>query len=84
MKIETETPRVFLHPDGRMDRKNTAIYLGCAPKTLADWAMKGIGPKYVMLGGKAFYFVQDLDDGLPNSRGSEAALAWYRQGRSEC
>ena len=62
MKIETETPRVFLHPDGRMDRKNTAIYLGCAPKTLADWAMKGIGPKYVMLGGKAFYFVQDLDE----------------------
>ena len=62
MKIDTETPRVFLHPDGRMDRKNTAIYLGCAPKTLADWAMKGNGPKYVMLGGRAFYFVQDLDE----------------------
>ncbi len=73
MKIETETPRVFLHPDGRMDRKNTAIYLGCAPKTLADWAMKGIGPKYVMLGGKAFYFVQDLDEWIaeqPRIRGS--------------
>ena len=73
MKIETETPRVFLHPDGRMDRENTAIYLGCAPKTLADWAMKGIGPKYVMLGGKAFYFVQDLDEWIaeqPKIRGS--------------
>lgn len=73
MKIEIETPRVFLHPDGRMDRKNTAIYLGCAPKTLADWAMKGIGPKYMMLGGKAFYFVQDLDEWIaeqPRIRGS--------------
>lgn len=73
MKIETETPRVFLHPDGRMDRKNAALYLGCAPKTLADWAMKGIGPKYVMLGGKAFYFVQDLDEWIaeqPRIRGS--------------
>jgi len=44
-----------------MDRKNTAIYIGCAPKTLADWAMKGIGPEYIMLGGKTFYFIQDLD-----------------------
>jgi hypothetical protein len=78
MKIETETPRVFLHPDGRMDRKNTAIYLGCAPKTLADWAMKGIGPKYVMLGGKAFYFVQDLDEWIaeqPRIRGSARAAS---------
>lgn len=73
MKIETETPRVFLHPDGRMDRKNTALYLGCAPKTLADWAMKGIGPKYVMLGGRAFYFIQDLDEWIaeqPRIKGS--------------
>jgi hypothetical protein len=56
-----------------MDRKNTAIYLGCAPKTLADWAMKGIGPKYLMLGGRAFYFVQDLDAWIaeqPRIRGS--------------
>ena len=35
--------------------------------------MKGIGPKYVMLGGKAFYFVQDLDEWIaeqPRIRGS--------------
>ncbi len=52
---------VFVHPDGRIDRKGAAQYLGCSPKTLADWATKGIGPEYVMLGGKAFYFRVDLD-----------------------
>jgi len=61
MKVETETPRVFIHPDGRMNRKNTALYVGCSPKTLADWATKGIGPRYVMVGGRAFYFRHDLD-----------------------
>jgi hypothetical protein len=61
MRAEIETVRVFVHPDGRMDRKNAAIYLGCAPKTLADWATKGIGPRYVMVGGRVFYFQEDLD-----------------------
>lgn len=73
MNLDTETPRIFIHPDGRMDRKNTANYLGCAPKTLADWAMKGKGPKYILLGGKAFYFVADLDEWIaeqPKIRGT--------------
>ncbi|MGB0843935.1 MAG: helix-turn-helix transcriptional regulator [Alphaproteobacteria bacterium] len=61
MQPISETPRLFVHPDGRMDRKNAAIYLGCAPKTLADWAMKGKGPSYLKLGGKIFYFTKDLE-----------------------
>jgi hypothetical protein len=61
MAIDIETPRVFIHPDGRMDRKNSATYVGCAPKTMADWATKGIGPPYVLVGGRAFYFQSDLD-----------------------
>ena len=61
MQTEVEIMRVFIHPDGRLDRKNTAIYVGCAPKTLADWATKGIGPKYLMVGGRCFYFKDDLD-----------------------
>ena len=58
---ELVTPSVFIHPDGRMDRKNAAIYLGCSPKTLADWAFRGIGPKFVRL-GRVFYFRSDLDE----------------------
>lgn len=57
----TETARVFVHPDGRLDRKNAAIYLGFAPKTLADWATKAHGPRYAMVGGRVFYFKDDLD-----------------------
>jgi predicted DNA-binding transcriptional regulator AlpA len=67
------TARIFVHPDGRMDRKNAAIYLGFAPKTLADWATKGTGPKYVMVGGRVFYFREDIDAWIgsqPRSPGS--------------
>jgi hypothetical protein len=60
MNVDASVHRVFIHPDGRMDRKNAARYLGCSPKTLADWAMKGQGPEYVMLGGRAFYFLADM------------------------
>jgi hypothetical protein len=59
--LEVTEVRVFIHPDGRMNRKNAAIYLGCSPKTLADWATKGIGPAYVFVGGRAFYFRTALD-----------------------
>ncbi len=61
MKNGINTRPVFCHPDGRMDRKNSANYLGCAPKTMADWASKGIGPEYVFVGGRVFYFREDLD-----------------------
>jgi hypothetical protein len=54
-------PRLFVHPDGRMDRKNAAIYLGFSPKTLADWAVKAVGPRYAVVGGRVFYFKADLD-----------------------
>jgi Helix-turn-helix domain len=53
--------KVTRFPDGWMDRKNAALYLGCAPKTLAEWACKGIGPKAVRVGGRVFYFQTDLD-----------------------
>jgi hypothetical protein len=59
MASNSETARVYVHPDGRMDRKNAAKYLGFSPKTLADWAT--IGPRYVMVGGRVFYFQEDLD-----------------------
>jgi predicted DNA-binding transcriptional regulator AlpA len=53
--------RVKRFPDGRLDRKNAAAYLGYAPKTLAEWACKGTGPKGIRVGGRIFYFQADLD-----------------------
>lgn len=68
MISELETVRVFIFPDGRLDRKNAALYVGCAPKTLADWASKGVGPAYLMVGGRAFYFKDDLDGWIASRR----------------
>ncbi|MBT5943901.1 MAG: helix-turn-helix domain-containing protein [Rhodospirillaceae bacterium] len=73
MNENLESHRVFIHPDGRMDRKNTGLYLGCAPKTLADWASKGKGPEYVMIGGRAFYFQDDLSTWIESRRKRSSA-----------
>ncbi len=51
---------VFVLPDGRMDRKNAARYLGLSVKTLAMHACRGTGPRFVKL-GRVFYFKEDLD-----------------------
>ena len=48
-------------PDGRLSRKEAAKYLGRAQKTLAMWNLEGKGPKSVLVGGRRFYFKNDLD-----------------------
>ena len=59
--------QVRVLPDGRMTRRDTAVYLGFAEKTLAMWAMEGKGPPSVRLGGRVFYFKEDLDAWISNS-----------------
>ena len=54
---------VVILPDGRMDRKNAARYLGLAVKTLAMHATRGTGPNFIKR-GRVFYFRDDLDDWL--------------------
>ena len=65
-----EQVRVRVLPDGRMSRKNAAVYLGNAEKTLATWETEGKGPRSVLVGGRRFYFKDDLDSFI---RGEEAA-----------
>ena len=55
-------------PDGRMDPKNAAAYLGLAMQTLANKRSDGTGPKFVKR-GRIFYYRADLD-------------AWLRAGRA--
>lgn len=40
---------------GRFDRRNAAVALGKEPQTLANWAVKGFGPRPFMVGGRAYY-----------------------------
>ena len=59
---------VTVLPDGRMDTKNAAAYLGFAVKTLTMMRCYGTGPKFVKR-GRIFYFRADLD-------------AWIKEGRA--
>ncbi|MGB8864845.1 MAG: helix-turn-helix domain-containing protein [Candidatus Sulfotelmatobacter sp.] len=51
---------VTILPDGRMNRANAARYLGLSTKTLAMYAVRGVGPKFIKR-GRVFYFRDDLD-----------------------
>lgn len=48
-------------PDGRMDRKNAARYLGLSVQTLANMVVQKKGPRSVRVGGRVWYFKADLD-----------------------
>jgi hypothetical protein len=50
---------VLILPDGRVDTKNAAAFLGLSEKTLAMKRSSGTGPKYLKR-GRIFYFVEDL------------------------
>ena len=50
-----------------MDSLNTARYIGCSEKTLANMRSQGIGPAFVKR-GRVFYYQDDVD-------------AWLRAGR---
>ncbi|RCW65168.1 hypothetical protein [Pseudorhodoferax soli] len=68
------TPEVLVLPDGRMDRKNASKYLGNAPKTLAQWAVKGVGPRFIKR-GRVWYFKEDLDHWLKAGAATSTAAA---------
>lgn len=56
-----EQVRVRVLPDGRVTRSDAATYLGLKPKTLACWKSLGIGPRTILVGGRAFYRLTDLE-----------------------
>jgi hypothetical protein len=53
--------RVRVLPDGRLTREEAAKYLGKKVKTLAQWAMMGKGPRSVRVGGRVYYYLDDLN-----------------------
>jgi len=58
--MHVEEVDIVMFPDGRMDAKNAAKYLGLKEKTLAMMRSTGTGPRYIKR-GKIFYFKADLD-----------------------
>lgn len=68
---------VVVLPDGRMDTKNSATYLGFSVKTLAMMRCQGTGPKFIKR-GRVFYYREDLDDWLKAGRVTSTAQANHR------
>lgn len=60
MESLTPTATVRIRPNGTLDRRNAALYLGLAPKTLAEYASRGIGPAFLKR-GRVVYRLEDLD-----------------------
>jgi predicted site-specific integrase-resolvase len=73
--MEVQNVSVVMLPDGRMNPLNAANYMGLSPKTLEKWRMEGIGPNFVKLGGRVFYFKSDLDEYLSGRVVSSTAQA---------
>ena len=65
--------QVSIYPDGRLDTKNGAMYLGLSEKTMAMMRCKAEGPKFVKR-GRVFYFKDDLDDWI-NANGRMTSTA---------
>ena len=54
-----ELVKVRVLPDGRVSRRDAAAILGRTAKTLADWKLRGWGPKTIMVGGRVFHDYQE-------------------------
>jgi hypothetical protein len=51
---------IMVFPDGRLDTKNAAAYLGLSEKTLAMMRCQGTGPRFIKR-GRVFYYQEDLE-----------------------
>jgi len=69
-----ETRSVVMTPDGRMDRKNAAAYLGMSVKTLAMKACDGTGPRFIKR-GRVWYRINDLDEWMNDGAANSTAQA---------
>ena len=58
-----ESVSIVMFPDGRLDTKNAARYLGLKEKTLAMMRCGGTGPRFIKR-GRIFYYKEDLDKWL--------------------
>ena len=63
-----EQVRVRVLPDNRVTRKDAGALLGRKAKTLADWKLKGWGPRPIIVGGRIFY---DYNECLEMARGEK-------------
>ena len=76
--MDSKRRAITVLPDGRVDVKNAAAYIGLAEKTLAMKRCDGTGPKFIKR-GRIFYFVEDLESWIKD--GGAQSTAQSRQSR---
>ena len=64
IKQKVEAIQVETYPNGTMNVKNAALYLGCRPQTLNNWRVTGEGPQFIKARGRVFYEKEGLDKWL--------------------
>jgi hypothetical protein len=80
MERKLSVVEVVVLPDGRLDTKNAARFLGLGDGTLAVMRSLGKGPRYIKR-GKVYYYLEELErwirDGdmgdVASPKGEEAA-----------
>ncbi len=73
MSTNTETFKIEMYPDGRLDVKNAALYTGYSVKTLAMKRCRGDGPRFIKM-GYIYYFRADLDAWI-DAQGKQTSTA---------
>ncbi len=58
--VRIDQIRTRVLPDGRVSRSDAAAFLGLSSKTLAMWWSEKKGPASVLVGGRRFYWIDDL------------------------
>lgn len=77
MNANVKHVEVLVLPDGRLDTKNAAAYVGLSEKTLAMMRCYGKGPKY-MKRGRVFYFIEDLASWIKDGEVQSTSQAGVR------
>jgi len=72
--VNMKQVEVLVLPDGRVDTKNAAAFVGLSEKTLAMMRCSGKGPKYLKR-GRIFYFVQDLESWIKDGEALSTSQA---------
>lgn len=75
--VNVKQVEVLVLPDGRVDSKNAAAFIGLSEKTLAMMRSRGTGPKYLKR-GRIFYFVQDLESWIKDGEARSTSQARVR------
>ena len=63
----------------KVSRELDALGVKIAPKTLSKYATLGIGPKYSILGGQAYYKFSDVHEWLMTRVSNAEAQSWDRK-----